>query len=234
MMGTCGSTVCDLGSQGPCGGFTECEPCLNSRLECAWTAGTCQPSCGMIMDVACYHPSESAFANMTGPEICAIAADTEEVPFDMPPPTENATGIGAMDDMDTDTDTHPCNGFDFCEPCLNSRMECAWIADSCQPSCDVIADAACYHPSESAFANMTGPEICAFAVSGVDVPFDASENATMDDMGSETDADATGEAEDVAVERGAPAPLESGAIASSTRMVAVMAVGLAAATLAFL
>ena len=63
-----------------------------------------------------------------------------------------------------DSDAHPCNGLPACEPCLNSRKECAWLGQGvgCQPSCDVATDVACYHPST--FPGMIGPEICAEAV----------------------------------------------------------------------
>jgi len=60
----------------PCNGFSDCEPCLNSRMECSWTGGTCQPNC-IIADAACYHPRY--FPGMVGPEICAIAASREGV-----------------------------------------------------------------------------------------------------------------------------------------------------------
>ena len=63
----------------PCNGFSECGPCLNSRMECAWTAGRCEPDC-VIADAACYHPRY--FPEMIGPEICAIADSTPDVPFD--------------------------------------------------------------------------------------------------------------------------------------------------------
>ena len=67
----------------PCNGFSGCEPCLNSRMECAWTGGRCEPDC-VLADAACYHPRY--FEGMIGPEICAIASTTEETPFDGPPP----------------------------------------------------------------------------------------------------------------------------------------------------
>ena len=63
----------------PCNGFSGCEPCLNSRMECAWTGGRCEPDCGVLADAACYHPRY--FPDMIGPEICAIAAADEIAPI---------------------------------------------------------------------------------------------------------------------------------------------------------
>jgi hypothetical protein len=185
MMGECGSDTCDLGSEGPCGGFSDCEPCLNSRLECAWIADRCEPSCDAILeDVPCYHPSN--FPGLIGPEICAIS--------------NNSNNSQPMEDSG-----HPCNGFEICEPCLNSRIECAWIANRCERSCDVIMDVACYHPSN--FPNMTGPEICAIADTAQPVimgPPDALMNETwteeteedLDTIEDETIEDTEGGEED--------------------------------------
>jgi len=86
----------------------------------------------------------------------------------------------------------PCNGFADCEPCLNSRMDCAWIANSCQLNCDMIADAACYHPAN--FPNMTGPEICAIAAEPVDSPTDGGMDTEDDAMEEAPETDASEEA----------------------------------------
>jgi len=144
----------------PCNGFSDCEPCLNSRMECSWTGGTCQPNC-IIADAACYHPRY--FPGMVGPEICAIAASRTAA--------EQPPEVAEEKDVEADELSHPCNGFSDCEPCLNSRMECSWTGGTCQPNC-IIADAACYHPRY--FPGMVGPEICAIAASreGVEGPTD--------------------------------------------------------------
>ena len=131
----------------PCQQFPECEPCLNNRMGpgCVWIGDSCQDSCDVIMDAACY--SSAIFPNTTGPEICAMAAEPVEGPTD-----------GGMTD---DGESEPCTGFSMCEPCLNSSLDCAWIADSCQPNCGIRADDSCYTSSQ--YPNMVGPEICALA-----------------------------------------------------------------------
>ena len=85
----------------------------------------------------------------------------------------------------------PCNAFSECEPCLNGRLECAWVEDSCHPTCNVgMADdptaAPCYH--SSTFPNMTGPEICweaefATANDNRTAPVAATEQGTGGDSG---------------------------------------------------
>ena len=92
--------------------------------------------------------------------ICPV--DTCDMTEEMPDPVDEP--------MAPDDNMEPCNEFPTCEPCLNNRMGCVWIADSCQRVCDVIADAACY--SAQNFPNMTGPEICAIAAEPVEGPTD--------------------------------------------------------------
>lgn len=255
MMGVCGSEICDLGIDGPCGGFSECEPCLNSRLECAWIANRCEASCDAIMDVACYHPAN--FPNMTGPEICAVADEAgpgtmgppEGTPPEGPPGGTLTPPEGVPPDVPPTDDSHPCNGFEICEPCLNSRIECAWIAGRCEPSCDVIMDVACYHPAN--FPNMTGPEICAIAdtaepmimgppdvlmneTSMEDIPMGDEPEEESEDGMVEATSDATeaggGEDEEVEEEDGERGNLQgvSGAISHSVSLAGLVPVAIAA------
>jgi hypothetical protein len=110
-------------------------------------------------------------ANITTCSECVatLRTDGETTCFWYNSPTEDGTGwcrgTGGCDMMGNcgttvcSDDPHPCNNFPECEPCLNSRMECAWVADRCEPSCDIVPEATCFHPS--LFPNMTGPEICA-------------------------------------------------------------------------
>ena len=145
-----------------CNTAASCQECVVSR--CAYTdAGTCLDSCNLAdADSACF--SSRTMAGQSAAEIC------EGVGFVL-----DGSDLLADDDMmsllpDTSSssnetivitgDSHPCNAFSGCGPCLNATIECAWTANSCQPSC-LIADAACYTPQY--FTNMTGPEICAAA-----------------------------------------------------------------------
>jgi hypothetical protein len=70
----------------------------------------------------------------------------------------------------TSNNTHICNEFAECEPCLYGRMSCVWTAYTCEPSC-VVADAGCYMVG-GVFENMTGPEVCAVAEGGDEVSFE--------------------------------------------------------------
>lgn len=155
----------------PCQQFPECEPCLNNRMGpgCVWIGDSCQDSCDAIMDAACY--SAAIFPNTTGPEICAMAAEPVEGPTDGGMPEEGESDV-----------TEPCTGFSVCEPCLNSNLDCAWIADSCQPNCGIRADDSCF--SFSQYPNMAGPEICALAgpaeTSTADMATDAPTEAEAD------------------------------------------------------
>jgi hypothetical protein len=152
---TVGTTLVALtpgaeGGDSPCNAITGgCEECLTSEDECAWTAEKCLPGC-TIADASCFTVAD--FSSMTESEICAIAANTTDQPFTGP--------AAGMDDAG------PCNGLPDCDTCLTVRMDCAWIADSCQdPStCIAVSDDECFHPSK--YPNMTGPEICVIAVEG--------------------------------------------------------------------
>lgn len=162
--GICGSTTCEgddttTTTEGdddhPCHGFDLCEPCLNSRIECAWVGGACEPSCDAAPEAVCYHPGQEAFAGMVGPDICAAAEEAGDAK-----PEDTTTTTTATEPAEDD---HPCHGFDLCEPCLNSRIECAWVGGICEPSCDAAPEEVCYHPGQEAFAGMIGPDICAAA-----------------------------------------------------------------------
>ncbi|CAB9514322.1 expressed unknown protein [Seminavis robusta] len=54
-----------------------------------------------------------------------------------------------------------CQALASCSDCMASSGGCAWVAGSCQDSCDEIADAACY--TLSAFPSMVADDICFMA-----------------------------------------------------------------------
>jgi hypothetical protein len=151
------------GDDSPCYAVTGgCEDCLSGKDECAWTADKCLPSC-MIADVSCFMVAD--FPEMKESEICAVAANTTDEPFTGP---------------DAGVETGPCNGLPDCEQCLTVRMDCAWIADSCQPpsNCLAVADDECFHHSK--YPNMTGPDICVIADGGGNATSDEPTDVTND------------------------------------------------------
>ena len=95
------------------------------------------------------------------------------------PESANNTDTAAEDTntgSESDTESnHPCLALSACQSCLSdTNNDCAWIRNSCQPSCDGADDAGagnnedpntqCFHPEF--FPNATISEICEAAGDG--------------------------------------------------------------------
>ena len=81
----------------------------------------------------------------------ASGPQTEEIPVPLP---EEVPVLFPADGL-----SKPCSSKTTCSSCLSGEDNCAWVAGSCQKSCDVIADAACYTLSSA--PDKSGQEICA-------------------------------------------------------------------------
>lgn len=114
--------------------YRNCKPCVAHGF--AWAVGQCLDSCDEIADAACY--SQKYFEGQSSHQICQQA--------------ENDNKRAKQ---------RQCNhAGSSCGSCLDAG--CNWSGNSCVPSCDYLADAACY-----GFANFpngkSSDDICAIA-----------------------------------------------------------------------
>lgn len=135
-----------------CFGKSRCEICTNTQKS---DGTNCQWYTDQTTGVEWCQVGGCDQSGFCGSETCEATAaeDDSDKNNNITVATDNNNGGGA-----SGCDSFDGYGPDGCLPCLSSDQNCAWVLQTCVPSCSSMADAPCF--STTTHPDSTPDEIC--------------------------------------------------------------------------